>query len=135
MFQIKKMEYGIKVRFCGSMNDNDMKDWWREMESSLLGMPGKYAAMLDFRACDYLGEKAKRSFDRYRKALYLKGMKRSVILFRERDMANGFRNAARRGGFDEWERYLSYEVMNCEQIALDWLLYAKDPELYSETIN
>jgi hypothetical protein len=127
MYVIKRMEWGFRTRFSGSVSNEDMQDWLEEATRLTEGWKGKFAMLLDFRACDYLGDKAKQSLDLGRRIFFRRGMRRSALIFREAKMARGFRYAAIQMGYDDYERYLCSAMGDPEALALDWLLYARDP--------
>lgn len=127
MYVNKKADWGIRTQFSGRVSNDDMKDWLKEATLMADEFKGKFAMLLDFRACDYLGDKAKGSLDMGRRIFFRRGMRRSVILFREAKMARGFRHAAIEMGYDDFERYLCQSMGNVDKLALDWLLFAKDP--------
>jgi len=127
MYVIKKEDWGFRTRFSGRVNNDDMKDWLEEATKLAEGSKGKFAILLDFRGCTYLGDKAKYSLDMGRRIFFRRGMRRSVLIFRESKMARGFRDAAIQMGYDEFERYICPAMGSCERLSLDWLLFAKDP--------
>ena len=59
MFNIKKTDYGFYMKFAGAMRNQDMKDWMVEAIKNMDSSNGKFALLMDFRACDFLGDKAK----------------------------------------------------------------------------
>ncbi|MCB1161458.1 MAG: hypothetical protein R3C71_07080 [Candidatus Krumholzibacteriia bacterium] len=127
MYIMKRMDWGIHTRFTGRVSNDDMQDWLEEATRLTAGWKGKFAMLLDFRACDYLGDKAKQSLDLGRRIFFRRGMRRSVIVFREAKMARGFRHAAIQMGYDDFERYICPAMGRVDDLAMDWLLYAKDP--------
>lgn len=127
MYVNKMMDWGIRTRFSGRVSNDDMKEWLEATTAAAEGFESKFAMLLDFRACDYLGDKAKHSLDMGRRIFFRRGMRRSAILFREAKMARGFRHAAIEMGYDDFERYICPAMGSCEKLALDWLLFAKDP--------
>ncbi len=127
MYNIKREDWGFRTRFQGNINNDDMKDWLEEATSLAKDYKGKFAILLDFRPCTYLGDKAKYSLDMGRRIFFRRGMRRSVVVFREAKMARGFRQAAVEMGYDDFERYICPAMGSCERLSMDWLLYAKDP--------
>jgi hypothetical protein len=56
-------------------------------------------------------------------------MQRSVVILKDKITMMQFRGIAKETGIYEWERYIDASaVENWEQIGLDWILNAVDPD-------
>jgi len=128
VINIIKTDYGFSMEFIGNINRSDVEDWLSRCMDEFEDVHNKFAMMIDFRRCDYMAASAKKTLDSARRVFYHQGMRRSIMIFRDANMARGFQKAAKQLGFDRFERYMAASAPDVNQKALGWLLRAVDPD-------
>jgi hypothetical protein len=106
-----------------------MESWLEASRETLASMEPGFAVLVDMRGLDLISPEVKTLFE-YGQRYYLhKGMSRSVVIVANSTLAVQFKRIALQSNIYDWERYLDASTLvNWEQLALDWVRHAVDPD-------
>lgn len=129
MYKIDKTYYGYRITFGDVLYPEEMKTWVKEFKNLLNSQVTKFQVFVDMRNLKPLSEETEILTKEGQKLAKKAGMERSVVILNSSLTRLQFIRIAKQTGIYHYERYIdAASVPDYEAIALDWLLYKKDPE-------
>jgi len=129
MYKIEKKGFGYKLTFAGSIPPEEMAQWAEDFGKAVESHTGSFCVFVDMRALIPLSREAQIFMQQGQALALKKGMIRSVVINKSPVTEAQFRRIAGETGIIKGERYVdASSVPDWEQVGLDWLLKAIDPE-------
>ncbi len=136
MINIKKQPYGYKILFSGLISLPEVENWLEESSEILEKSPEQFSVFVDMQEMEILPVECRDNMYEGQKLYKRMGMKRSVVIVRDKLTAMQFRLIAQKTGIYSDERYINASANpNWENEALDWLLNSVEPSCDDELIN
>ncbi len=134
MYNIEKTDYGYKITFGGDITTDEMKKWVKESKQVLDTEINKFSVFIDMRELKPIPKDTQTYLEEGQKLYKQKGLERSIIILKETETTTQFKRIGKETGADKWERYIdASSISNWEQIGLDWIIKAVDPEQVEAT--
>ena len=130
MYKIENKPYGYYLTFEGNMDKAEMQEWVNESEKILQNeIRSRFGVFVDMRSLKPLDDTAKAKMEEGQKLFAQKGMQRSVVILSSSILTMQFKQIAKTTGIYQFERYInSFEHSNWEEVGIEWLINAKDPD-------
>lgn len=124
-----KKDYGFHLLYSGVITVEEMTDWAEGIKSAVDEVEGGFYVFVDMRATEILPADCKDLVEELQTYCKDNGMIRSVVILNDDITAMQFRIIAKKTGISQWERYIfSFDNPDWEQMGMDWLLHAIDPD-------
>ena len=129
MYTIDNTDYGIRIRFGGIINAQEMDRWFTDLLTVLDKLPSEsYGIFVDMREMETLPVESQESLKLGQKVCLERGMARSCVIVDSRITYLQFVRIARKTGILPGERYIDASVVpNWEQVGLDWIIDGVEP--------
>jgi len=129
MYRIEKANWGYRLTFGGSCTVEEIAEWLEESQKILADQEEEFFVFVDMRTIIPLSREAQVHIQEGQKLYKQRGMLRSVVILSSPVVAAQFQRIAGETGIGRWERYLDAStVSDWEEVGMDWLLKAVDPE-------
>ncbi|MDH3892870.1 MAG: hypothetical protein OEV49_17550 [candidate division Zixibacteria bacterium] len=129
MYQIDKKPYGPHLTFSGYIPKDELDQWLVDSKELLPTLPDEFVVFVDMRDLELLAPESRPTMVEGQRYYRAQGMQRSVVILKDKITKLQFIGIAKETGIYEWERYIDANAEpNWEQIALDWILNAVDPD-------
>ena len=136
MYTIEKRDWGYWLTFGGSIGPTEMARWLRESEKELARRDGEFSVFVDMRTLIPLSPEAQDHMLAGQKLYRRMGMVRSVVILSSPVVAAQFRRIGGETRVGKYERYIDASSFpDWEQMGMDWLLHAVDPDTVKTTVN
>ncbi len=133
MYHIDKKPYGLHLTFAGHIPKHEMERWQQEITEVLAAMDAQLGVFVDMRDLELLPPESRPAMMVGQRTARKHGMQRSVVILRDKITALQFKGIAKETGIYAWERYIDADAEpNWEQVGLDWILNAVDPDHKAE---
>lgn len=129
MYQIDNKSYGLHLTFSGYIPKDELEQWLLDSEELIRTLPGKFVVLIDMRDMELLPPESRPIMIKGQQFYRAHGMQRSVVILKDKITMLQFKGIAKETGIYEWERYIDANAEpNWNQIGLDWILNAVDPD-------
>ena len=136
MYRIELQDWGYRLTFTGNMPPTDLTRWLRESERVLANVEEKFTVFVDMRTLIPLGRESQEIMQEGQKLYRKSGMVRSVVILASPVVAAQFRRIGGDTGIGQWERYIdASSVPNWEEVGMNWLDHAVDPDKVRQPVN
>ncbi len=133
MYKIDRRDYGIHMVLSGHIERAEMEQWLEDVRPILADIEGEFGVFVDMRGLLLLPPESQPAAREAQILCRAEGMVRSVGILSDVITAMQFKRMAKQTGISDWERYVDASTEpNWEQVALDWIIDAKDPDLQTE---
>ncbi|MCX6834666.1 MAG: hypothetical protein NTW07_05955 [candidate division Zixibacteria bacterium] len=134
MYRIEKVNWGYRLMFGGSCPVEEIGEWLDESRKILANQEEEFFVFVDMRTIIPLSREAQVHMQEGQRLYQRRGMLRSVVILSSPVVAAQFRRIAGETGIGQWERYIDAStVPDWEEVGMDWLLKAVDPEEHVHT--
>lgn len=124
-----KKNYGFHFTFSGIISVKEITDWMKGIETAVADIDGGFSVFVDMRAMEILPAECKVLVEEVQAICKNNGLIRSVVILDDDITAMQLRIIAKKTGIYRWERYVqSAGNPNWEEMGMDWLLHAIDPD-------
>lgn len=135
MYQIDKKPYGLHLTFSGHIPKDELEQWLTESKEMISSLPDEFVVLIDMRELELLAPESRPAMVEGQEYYRVHGMQRSVVILKDKVTMLQFQGIAKETGIYEWERYIDATAEpNWEEIGLDWILNAVDPDNSREKI-
>ena len=129
MYRIDKKSYGPHLTFSGYIPKDELEQWLADSKEMLKSFPDEFVVFVDMRDMELLAPESRPAMIDGQRYYRAHGMQRSVVILKDKITMLQFIGIAKETGIYEWERYIDANAEpNWEQVALDWILNAVDPD-------
>lgn len=136
MYRIEEQVWGFRLTFAGNMAPVDLTRWLRESERVLANADEEFTVFVDMRTLIPLGREAQEIMQEGQKLYRKSGMVRSVVILSSPVVAAQFRRIGGDTGIGQWERYVDASTVdNWEEVGMNWLEHAVDPDKVEQQVN
>lgn len=130
MYSIEKTDFGFKLTFSGQVSLGELQQWADESSIMLRTQSAGFGVLVDMRELQPLEREERKCIEETQKMYKASGMERSAVILKSMVIGELFKNLAKKSGIYEWERYIISEICpDWEQVAIDWLEKALDPDV------
>ncbi|MFH2035210.1 MAG: hypothetical protein ABIJ45_02310 [Candidatus Zixiibacteriota bacterium] len=136
MFKIEAQDYGYKLIFSGTVNAAEIKRWLAVSEKILENQTSGFCLLIDTRGMEPFDNDTKVYMEKGQELFKEKGLERVAIIIDNPAIKMQFKHIAIRIGTYGIERYINSACdHNWEQMGIDWLENANDPNTQSQKIQ
>ena len=136
MFTVKRTDFGYHLTLSGNVSVEDTLNWLEESRQLLPDGPKSFGVFVDMRDIKILSYLTRQQLDIGQRYYKEQGMTRSVVIVNDPVIRRQFEDLARETGIYEWERYIDASATsNWEQVGMDWLLHAYDPDTRNTSVR
>ena len=130
MYDLEKTGYGFRITFSGQVTAKETVEWLTESKEALAEQSPGFDVFVDMRDQKPLPKDAHESILEGQRLYKSKGLSRSVVIVRSHLLKVQLKQFAKATGIYKWERYIDASTEHdWEQLGLDWLEHAIDPDL------
>ena len=134
MYRIETTTYGFRLTFGGIIRRKEMAEWLEASRETLTQVQGEFSVFVDMRTLAPLPEESQSLMQKGQAFYRGRGMQRSVVILDNPATKAQFKRIALQSGIYDWERYLDAATTpKWEEIGLDWIINAVDPDLTPHT--
>ncbi len=136
MYKIDRRDFGVHLVFSGHPRREEIEQWLAESKLILAGFEDSFGVFVDMRDLILLPPESQPTMKEGQRLYRAAGMARSVVILSNDIVAMQFMRIAKQTGIYEWERYVDASTEpNWEQVALDWIIDAEDPDRESDELE
>lgn len=129
MYDIKKTDYGLRLTFRGRFDSTEAMQWLEEFRMATDVIESEFYVFVDMRNLIPLSQEGKDLIQQGQEYALASGMLRSVVILSSPVITMQFKAIASQSGIFDHERYIDATCNeDWEQLGLDWILHAKDPD-------
>lgn len=133
MYTMERTTYGLFIEVRDTLSKADAEQWVEDLKAATTDIDGEFGAFADLRKVLLLSPKSKDAVQAGQIHARKHGLVRSVIILSDEVTVLQMKGIARLSGTYEWERYINADAEpNWEQIGLDWVIHAIDPDEQSQ---
>ncbi|MBN1489140.1 MAG: hypothetical protein JXA69_04415 [Phycisphaerae bacterium] len=111
------------------MEAAEMTQWVAESRKTVPTLSNAFGVFVDMRGLKPLPANSQNEMQEGQMLFKQAGMQRSVVILSSAILTAQFKRIAKETGIYEWERYINAAATpNWEQIGIDWLVTAADPD-------
>ncbi|MCA1960814.1 MAG: hypothetical protein LDL33_08455 [Desulfomonile sp.] len=130
MYKIEKTDYGMKFTFSGFIDEQQVRNWGREVWEMAKSLPKGFCLLMDMRGMQPLPREAWQMMEKAQEKAIKAGMKRAVQILDDPITIMQFKRFARHTGIADRERQIDVTtVPDWEKVAMDWLISGIDPDV------
>jgi hypothetical protein len=130
VYSIERAPYGLRLTFTGTMSFDEVERWGRDIAVALSELPKMFGVFVDMRGLVPLAPEAHGALRQGQLYARHLGMQRSVVIVDSAEVAEQFERIAKETRIYAYERYIdALEVPNWEQMGIDWIVDAIDPDV------
>ena len=134
MYKIDKKSYGPHLTLSGFIPQQELEQWLADSKELIKLFPDEFVVFVDMREMELLAPESRPAMIDGQRYYRAHGMQRSVVILKDKITMMQFKGIAKETGIYEWERYIDANAEpNWEQVAMDWILDAVDPDDKSKT--
>lgn len=133
MYTMERTTYGLFIKVRDSLSKAEAEQWVKDLKAATTEINGEFGVIADLRQVLILSPESKDAVQAGEMYAREHGLVRSVIILGDEITAQQMKGIARCSGVYEWERYIDATgEPNWEQVAVDWILNAVDPDKKSQ---
>lgn len=129
MYKLEKAPFGIKIKFAGFMQPDEMREWLEESKVALASAPKGFGVLVDETELKALPEDTKKVLQEGQALYKASGMSRSAVGLASALTTAQMKAVAKDAGIYEWERYIDASANpNWVAVAMAWIQDGVDPD-------
>ena len=134
LYSIEKRSYGLGLSLGGIIGVEELSCWLDDLCRAVNEQPDGFCVYVDMRTLVPLETEGQILVHKAQRYAKHNGMARSVVILSSPVTTTQFKQIAMDTGIYEWERYIdASRHSNWQQLALDWVERAIDPDLKTAT--